>query len=177
MTSSNGNIFRDTGPLCGEFTGHQWIPHTKASDAELWCFLLSTPEWTVEYTIVRLVIWDAIALFMPSLWYDMTRYNNIRFGAVIKRPGFSIITTRHHIHRIKGEVWGVFCEYKVTNCLLWVQSYKLSFVSTKLQTVFCEYKVTNCLLWVQSYKLSFVSTKLQTVISVLSVITVLYRRS
>ena len=27
-TSSNGNIFRVTGPLCGEFTGHRWIsPH------------------------------------------------------------------------------------------------------------------------------------------------------
>ena len=25
-TSSNGNIFRVTGPLCGEFTGHRWIP-------------------------------------------------------------------------------------------------------------------------------------------------------
>ena len=24
MTSSNGNIFRVTGPLCGEFTGHRW---------------------------------------------------------------------------------------------------------------------------------------------------------
>ena len=34
MTSSNGNIFRVTGPLCGEFTGHRWIPCTKASDAE-----------------------------------------------------------------------------------------------------------------------------------------------
>ena len=33
--SSNGNIFRFTVPLCGEFTGHRWIPHTKASDAEL----------------------------------------------------------------------------------------------------------------------------------------------
>ena len=29
MTSWNGNIFRVTGPLCGEFTGHRWIPHTK----------------------------------------------------------------------------------------------------------------------------------------------------
>ena len=38
MTSSNGNIFRVTGPLCGEFTGDRWIPITKASDAELWCF-------------------------------------------------------------------------------------------------------------------------------------------
>ena len=42
MTSSNGNFFRVTGPLCGEFTGHRWIPRTKAGDAEL--FLLSTPE-------------------------------------------------------------------------------------------------------------------------------------
>ena len=40
MTSSNGNIFRVTGHLCGEFTGHGWIPHTKASDAELWCFFI-----------------------------------------------------------------------------------------------------------------------------------------
>ena len=38
MTSSNGNIFRVTGHLRGEFTGLQWIPRTKASDAELWCF-------------------------------------------------------------------------------------------------------------------------------------------
>ena len=29
------NHFRLTGPLCGEFTGHRWIPSTKASDAEL----------------------------------------------------------------------------------------------------------------------------------------------
>ena len=48
MTSSNGNIFRVTGHLCGEFTGHRWSPCTKASDAELWCFLWSAPEWTVE---------------------------------------------------------------------------------------------------------------------------------
>ena len=44
MTSSNGNIFRFAGPLWGEFTGHRWIPLTKASDAELWCFLWSPPE-------------------------------------------------------------------------------------------------------------------------------------
>ena len=40
MTSSNGNIFRVTGPLCGDFTGHRgdfighrWIPLKEASDA------------------------------------------------------------------------------------------------------------------------------------------------
>ena len=43
MTSSNGNVFCVTGHLCGEFTGHRWIPCTKASDVdvELWCFLWS----------------------------------------------------------------------------------------------------------------------------------------
>ena len=38
MTSSNGIIFGVTGPLCGEFNGHRWIPLTKASDAELHVF-------------------------------------------------------------------------------------------------------------------------------------------
>ena len=44
MTSSNGNIFRVTGHLCGEFTGPRWIPRTQASDAELSCFLWSAAE-------------------------------------------------------------------------------------------------------------------------------------
>ena len=48
MTSPNGNIFRVAGPLWGEFSTHWWIPLTKASDAELWCFLCSAPEQTVE---------------------------------------------------------------------------------------------------------------------------------
>ena len=30
MTSPHGNIFRVTGPLCGEFTGLWWIPLTRA---------------------------------------------------------------------------------------------------------------------------------------------------
>ena len=38
MTSSNVSIFRVTGHLCGEFTGHRWSPGTKASDVELWYF-------------------------------------------------------------------------------------------------------------------------------------------
>ena len=40
ITSSNGNIFRVSGHLYGEFNVHWWIPRTKASDAELWCFSL-----------------------------------------------------------------------------------------------------------------------------------------
>ena len=40
LTSSNGTIFHITGHLCGEFTGPQWIPRTKASDTELWFFFI-----------------------------------------------------------------------------------------------------------------------------------------
>ena len=67
MKSSNGNIFRVTGSLWGESTRHRWIPLTKASDAELSCFLWSTLEQTVEQALETLVIWHAIALIMTSL--------------------------------------------------------------------------------------------------------------
>ena len=67
MTSSNGNIFHVTGPLCGKFTGHRWIPRTKVSNPELWCFLWAAPEPTVEQTMETLVIWVAIAFIMTSL--------------------------------------------------------------------------------------------------------------
>ena len=74
---------RVTGPLCGEFTGHWWIPRTKASEAELWCvfFLrmnerLSKQSWgwwfetptrplwrqrNVMYTRDGLLEWDAVS--------------------------------------------------------------------------------------------------------------------
>ena len=43
MTSSDGNIFRVTGPLYGEFTGPRCL--TKASDAELWCMFSLICVW------------------------------------------------------------------------------------------------------------------------------------
>ena len=67
MMSSNGNIFRVTGPWWRESTGHRGIPPTEAADAELWCFPWCAPEQTAEQTVERLVIWDAIALIMTSM--------------------------------------------------------------------------------------------------------------
>ena len=37
-------LLRVTGHLCREFTGPRWFPHTRASEAELWCFLWSASE-------------------------------------------------------------------------------------------------------------------------------------
>ena len=76
MTSLNGNIFCVTGHLCGEFTDPRWIPRTKASDAELWCFLC---VWINGWLNNR----DAGDLRRYRAHYDVTvmeeepRYNNI----------------------------------------------------------------------------------------------------
>ena len=64
MTSSNSNIFRVTGPLCGESNGDRWIPHTKFSDAELWCFIdlrlnkrLSKQSWCWWFETPSCSLW------------------------------------------------------------------------------------------------------------------------
>ena len=88
MTSSNGNIFRVTGPLCGEFTCHRWIPPTNASDMELWCFLWSATEQTFKQTIKTPVIWDAIAL----IYYDITV---MQISSVIKISFCRILLSGH----------------------------------------------------------------------------------
>ena len=72
MTSPNGNTSRVTGTLWGEFTGDQWIPFTKASDAGLSRFLWSSPEQTVESTIETPAIWDAIQNIMQTTYLLLT---------------------------------------------------------------------------------------------------------
>ena len=74
-TSSNGNIYRVTVPLYGEFTGHRRIPLTKASDAELWCFLWSGPEQT---------------LIMTSLYCKVSNATQMDFGKLLVAGNSSI---------------------------------------------------------------------------------------
>ena len=52
------------GPLWGKYTGDRWIPLTKASDVDCWCFLCSAPEQTIEQTTETPVIWNPIALII-----------------------------------------------------------------------------------------------------------------
>ena len=65
MTSSNGNIFRVTGPLCGEFTGPGEFPAQRPVTRSFDVYF-DLPELTIEQTAVRLVIWDAISIIMTS---------------------------------------------------------------------------------------------------------------
>ena len=64
MTSSNGSIFRVTGPLFGEFTGHWWIPLTKAETRSLDVFFdlcqskrLSKQSWGWWFETPSFSLW------------------------------------------------------------------------------------------------------------------------
>ena len=74
MSSSNGDIYRVTGRLCGEFPGHRCITHTKASDAELWYILWSAP-WKKGWANNR----EAGDLIRHHAHYDV----------IVTSPGYS----------------------------------------------------------------------------------------
>ena len=58
----------------GKFTGHRWIPRTKASDAELWCFLWSASEkkrlskqsWGCWFETLSRLLWRHCNVNTPS---------------------------------------------------------------------------------------------------------------
>ena len=64
MTSSNGNIFRDTGHLCGEFpvAGEFPAQRTVTQSFDVFFDMRLNKRLTA-----RLVIWDAIGPIMTSL--------------------------------------------------------------------------------------------------------------
>ena len=65
MTSSNGNIFRVAGPLCGEFTGPGDFPAQRPVTRSFAVFL----DLRLNKRLSKQVIWDAIAPIMTSLWW------------------------------------------------------------------------------------------------------------
>ena len=85
MTSTNGNIFRVTGHLCGEITGPWWIPRTKTSfdvffDLRLnkrlskqssgwWFETLSSPLWR-HYNVTWLCYYSDRNSLKPHKWFD-----------------------------------------------------------------------------------------------------------
>ena len=96
MTSSNGNIFRVTGHLCGEFTGPRWIPPTKASDAELSCFLWSVP-WINSWVNNR----EAGDLRRHCAHYGVVVIRWVLSSYVIRRISYERLRTlewRHNWH-------------------------------------------------------------------------------
>ena len=111
MTSSNGNIFRVTGHLCGKFTGHRWISHTKASDAELWCLLWSAPwvnnreagdlrRYLVHYDVIVMVHicrWDITWQKELHISFHIMIYDRIKGVIIIRHESFHPSCFQGHI--------------------------------------------------------------------------------
>ena len=117
MTSSNGNIFRVTGPLWGGFTGHRWIPHTKASDVELWFFSLIC-AWTNGWVNNQ----DAGELRCHHAHYDVSVVSyvglNLSHHCICKWPSNKSPIEKCCHHKWKKSIqWKYFCIYKDQWCL------------------------------------------------------------
>ena len=98
-TTSNGNIFRVTDPFVRGTTGHRWIPLTKASDAELWRFVLFEQTWTNGCTNNR----DDSDLKRHRAHYDVTVMYGVSF--VGSNPGLYSATVSAMVYVISHYSW------------------------------------------------------------------------
>ena len=93
MTSSNGNITRVTGPLCGKFTGHRWIPSQRL------LFVLLFVQWRRALMFSWICAWtngqvnnrDADNLRRHRAHYDVTVF------LVNRGPVAKVVTWRIRI--------------------------------------------------------------------------------
>ena len=120
MTSSNKSIDRVTNLLCGESTGHRWIPPHKGQWRRALMFPLScAPEQTVEQTIETPAIWDAVmtSLLCHSCWLSgLTRIQMISsHGTDLGLPAHSAFITRNM--NIELQIW---TKNQLNDCVLCV---------------------------------------------------------
>ena len=146
MTSSNGNIFRITGPSWGEFTGHRWIPLTEASDVELWCLIWSAFKQTAEMP----VIWDAIV----SIFY-VTVMNLAKIVLPKDSPSLALNSKQASygvsFMRILEKIHSVYCEYFGDHLLLVTKPDFANTVSLQLIKPFVFFSIfcsASCSAWV-----------------------------
>ena len=77
------NSFLRYKPFMGESTS-VWIPVTKASSTDLWCFLWCTHEQTVEQTMELQVIWDTMLVIWCHCY--VLHYSRVKWGLCSKCP-------------------------------------------------------------------------------------------
>ena len=132
MSSSNGNIFHLTGPLCGEFTGHWWIPSQRPVTRSFDVFYdQHLNKWLSKQSIQR---WFEMP--SPSLWHC----NIVRSCPTITQPIISeIITTNANnktpILCLSGQDMCVFLNlksYQYCTVVIFVQYATLCYISVLL---------------------------------------------
>ena len=117
MTSSNGNIFRVTGHLCGECTSPRWIPRTKASDAELQTTVYCNTGSLIEHTsriYAGIIINFQYSAFGPNQRSSGRHIIQYNIGQENKKKavmwiviGGSLTNIIQHIHLYHKEAWTI----------------------------------------------------------------------
>ena len=121
MTSSNGNIFRVTGPLCGEFTGQGnifWTFSVKHSLASCECRKTSQIMWhgvtrpqKVNSNLLRsfwciCVIWSSVTILKSAQLLEILQTISNHLSLKIICSNFKWTISQR---RLENEIGGVFC--------------------------------------------------------------------
>ena len=84
MTTSNGNIFRITGPLCGEFTGDRCIPSQRPVTWTFDVFLdlhlnkwLNKQPWNLWFEMLSRPLWRHCNAFSSSWSSDSIKLYDV----------------------------------------------------------------------------------------------------
>ena len=95
MTSPNWNIFRVAGLLCGEFTGHRWIPLTKVSDAEWFETPLRSSWHHCNACFKRCDTWWRYDMEMISTFLAHCEGNPLVIGVPVMRKFLCFLCCQH----------------------------------------------------------------------------------
>ena len=104
MTSSNGNIFRVTGHLCGEFTGPRWIPRTKAQSFDVFFDLrlnkqLSKKSWDWWFETLLRPLWRHCNVNNTIRLESKHVTTCIKISPITVIGSFETMTKHHEISR------------------------------------------------------------------------------
>ena len=119
MMSSNGNIFRVTGPLCGEFTGPGEFPAqrpvTRSFDVffdlrpnkrlskQPWGWWFETPSWSLWRQCNDFCLCPTSVTFIRSLDIRM------HYVAIFCLCHTSTASTVHHMFHTYRDIFIIFC--------------------------------------------------------------------
>ena len=129
MASSNRNIFRVTGHLCRKFTGPRYIPRTKTSDAELWCFLwsnqnkrLSKQWWGWWFEMLSCPLWRHRNIYVAQCSPDhkaliCKSYNRVKYLVSKERTEAEIMSNFLHLKVVRAQYYGISSAFAT-----WIQN-------------------------------------------------------
>ena len=101
-----------TGPLCGEVTGHWWIPLTKASDPELSCFF----DLRLNKRLSKQSRRRWLGTPSCSLWRHRKEYLKCRENLLVLNPFkcCNELTKTYLENMLASETWGYFYDHGLT---------------------------------------------------------------